>query len=104
MCDVHRDVYGLFRRAAYFVDKIIKGAKPIDLPWEQPTEFELVINLTTAKALALTIPPSLLLRVCIRNAARGYWLDFGSRRPCMAAKMDARRLNAPCSRSKRVAL
>ena len=52
----------LFRRAATYVHKILKGATPDDLPWEQPSQFELVANLKTAKALGLTFPPSILLR------------------------------------------
>jgi putative ABC transport system substrate-binding protein len=56
------DLSEIWRRAAVFVDKILKGAKPADLPVEQPSKFELLVNLRAAKSLGLTVPPSLLLR------------------------------------------
>jgi putative tryptophan/tyrosine transport system substrate-binding protein len=56
------DVVDLFRRAASYVDRILRGAKPAELPVQEPTKYELVVNLKTAKAIGLTVPPSLLAR------------------------------------------
>jgi putative ABC transport system substrate-binding protein len=56
------DLAASYRRVAYYVDKILKGAKPADLPVEQPTKFEFVINLKAAKQIGLTIPPNVLVR------------------------------------------
>jgi putative ABC transport system substrate-binding protein len=56
------DLADLYRRAAFYIDRILKGAKPSELPVQQPTKFEFVINIKTAKALGLTVPPGLLVR------------------------------------------
>ena len=60
--DWEEDLTGNFKRAAYYVDKILRGAKPADLPVEQPTKFELVINMKTAKQIGVIIPQKILAR------------------------------------------
>ena len=64
-CTTGRTEADSYRRVAYFVDRILKGAKPADLPVEQPTKFEFMVNLKTAKQIGLTIPPEVLARATV---------------------------------------
>ena len=74
-CPTGRTSAESYRRVAYYVDKILKGAKPADLPVEQPTKFEFVINLKTAKQIGVTIPPEVLAR-----ASTADQMKIGTRR------------------------